>query len=169
MFAGRPEVGAVGAKLYYPDDTIQHAGLVLGVFGLAGHSYRHFPRAHPGYMGRLNQAQNVSGVTAACLMMSKRVYKEVNGFNEQFQIAFNDVDLCMRIRKAGYLIVFNPFAELYHYESKTRGYDDTQDKKTRFDNEVSLFKSLWKDELKQGDPYYNPNLTLVNVDFSTVN
>ena len=166
MFAQRPDVGAVGSILYYPDNTIQHAGHILGVLGLAGHSHRHFPRSHNGYMGRLQYAQNMSGVTAACLLISKKVFSEIGGFDERFQVAFNDVDLCMRIRKSGYLIIFTPYAELYHYESKTRGYEDTAEKRERFIGEVNLFHEIWGAELAKGDPYYNPNLSLDSEDFS---
>jgi len=169
MFAQRPDVGAVGAKLYYPDDTIQHAGIILGVGGVAGHSHKYFPRTHHGYAGRLFYAQNVSAVTGACLMIPQKVFFELSGLNEQFAVAFNDVDLCMRIRKAGYLIVFTPHAELYHYESKTRGHDDTPEKQERLSREECLFQSLWKEESEKGDPYYNPNLTLDREDFSPAN
>jgi GT2 family glycosyltransferase len=166
MYAQRPDVGAVGAKLYYPDDTIQHAGVILGVGGVAGHSHKHFRRNDLGYFGRLVSVQNLSGVTGACMMIPKKVFGEVGGFDDRFKVAFNDVDLCMRIRKAGYLIVFTPFAELYHYESKSRGAEDTPEKQKRFINETLLFQQLWHRELKSGDPYYNPNLTLVKEDFS---
>lgn len=166
MYAQRPDVGAVGAKLYYPDDTIQHAGTILGLGGFAGHSHVGFPRNHSGDMGRLILAQNLTAVTAACLMLRKDVFDEIGGFDTLFKVALNDVDLCMRIRDRGYLIVFTPFAELYHYESKSRGYEDTPEKIKRFNSEVSRFKSRWHDELQNGDPYYNPNLTLERADFS---
>ena len=117
-------------------------------------------------MYRLTIAQNLSAVTAACIMIPKRVWDEVKGLDEEFKVAFNDVDLCMRIRKAGYLIVWTPFAELYHYESKSRGIEDTPEKQKRFSDEISLFKSRWSKELAVGDPYYNPNLTLDREDFS---
>lgn len=166
MFAQRSDIGAVGAKLYYPDDTVQHAGVILGIGGVGGHSHKYFNRRDSGYMMRLSIAQNLSAVTAACMMMPRRVFDEVGGFDDRFKVAFNDVDLCMRIRKAGYLIVFTPYSELYHYESKTRGYEDTDEKKKRFQNEIFLFKELWDDELNKGDPYYNPNFTLEKEDFS---
>lgn len=166
MFAQRNDVGAVGAKLYYPDDTIQHAGLGIGLLTLAGHLHRGFERQHPGYMGRLIYAQDLSGVTAACVMVPRHVWKEIDGLDETFEVAFNDVDMCMRIRKAGYLIVWTPFAELYHYESKSRGVEDTPEKKRRFEGEVQRFQERWKKELAAGDPYYNPNLTLDREDFS---
>lgn len=166
MFVQRNDVGAVGAKLYYPDDTIQHAGLGIGLLTLAGHYHRNFPRNHPGYMGRLIYAHNVSAVTAACMMVPRNVWDEVNGLDESFEVAFNDVDLCMRIRKAGYLIVWTPYAELYHYESKSRGLDDTPEKQKRFEGEVKRFQERWAKELQAGDPYYNPNFTLDREDFS---
>ena len=165
MFAQRKDVGAVGAKLYYPDNTIQHAGIGIGLLTLAGHYFRHFPRQHPGYMGRLIYAHNVSAVTAACMMVPRRVFESLGGFDESFAVAFNDVDLCMRIRGAGYLIVFTPFAELYHYESKSRGNDTAPEKRKRFVSEVERFQTRYKEELSHTDPYYNPNLTLDHEDF----
>lgn len=166
MYSQRADVGAVGAMLYYPNDTIQHAGVTIGVLTLAGHNFKHSQRGNPGYFGRAGYQQNVSAVTAACLMLSAKVYDEVNGLDEQFEVAFNDIDLCMRIRKAGYLIVFTPFAELYHYESVSRGDDSSPEKRARFVSEVSRFQTRWKKELDAGDPYYNPNLTLEREDFS---
>lgn len=166
MFAQRSDVGAVGAMLYYPDDTIQHAGVILGIGGVAGHAHKNFPRGDFGYMSRATIAQDLSVVTAACVMLPRTVWDEVGGLDETFEVAFNDVDLCMRIRKAGYLIVWTPYAELYHYESKSRGAEDTPEKKKRFEGEVRRFQARWKSELAAGDPYYNPNLTLVREDFS---
>ncbi len=166
MFAQREDVGAVGAKLYYPDETIQHAGVILGVGGVAGHSHKGFARQEYGYIGRLIYAQNLSAVTAACIMIRRSVWDQVRGFDEVFKVALNDVDLCMRIRQAGYLIVWTPFAELYHYESKSRGLENTPEKRVRFEGERELFKERWKAELEAGDPYYNPNLTLDKEDFS---
>ena len=166
MYAQRPDVGAVGAKLYYPDHTIQHAGLGIGLLTLAGHYHRHFDGNHPGYMGRLIYAQDLSGVTAACMMIPRRVYEEMKGLDESFEVAFNDVDLCMRIRKAGYLIVFTPFAELWHYESKSRGEDVAPEKRARFVDEVTRFQKRWAAELAAGDPYFNPNFDPDREDFS---
>lgn len=166
MYSQRNDVGAVGAKLYYPDNTIQHAGLGIGLLTLAGHLHRNFDRNHPGYMGRLSYAQDLSGVTAACVMIRRSVWDEIGGFDETFEVAFNDVDMCMRIRKAGYLIVWTPFAELYHYESKSRGTEDTAEKRKRFEGEVFRFQTRWAAELKAGDPYYNPNFSLDKEDFS---
>ncbi len=166
MFAQRSDVGAVGAMLYYSDDTIQHAGVILGIGGVAGHSHKYFKRGEYGYASRLALAQNLSAVTAACMLMSKKVFHEVGGLDETFKVAFNDVDLCMKIRQKGYLIVFTPFAELYHYESKSRGLEDTKEKQQRFQGEINRFYEKWGKELKKGDPYYNPNLTLEREDFS---
>ncbi len=166
MYSQRSDVGAVGAKLYYPDDTIQHAGLGIGVLALAGHLHRNFDRWHPGYMGRLCYAQNLSGVTAACVMIRRDVWDQIGGLDESFEVAFNDVDMCMRIRAAGYLIVWTPFAELYHYESKSRGQDEAPEKRARFLGEVERFQVRWAKELEAGDPYYNPNLTLDKEDLS---
>ncbi len=166
MFAQRQDVGAVGAMLYYPDDTIQHAGVIVGLGGVAGHSHKNFPRNDFGYMGRASIAQNLTAVTFACVMMRSDVFREVNGLDEAFEVAFNDVDMCMRIRKAGYNIVFTPYCELYHYESKSRGLEDTPAKIKRFNSEINRFQTRWGKELKAGDPYYNKNLTLDREDFS---
>ena len=166
MYSQRPDVGAVGAKLYYPDHTIQHAGLGIGMLTLAGRYHHHFNGNHPGYMGRLSYAQNVSGVTAACMMLPRRVYEAMNGLDESFEGALNAVDLCMRIRRAGYLIVFTPFAELYHYESKSRESDASPEERKRFMGEAERFQRRWSKELAAGDPYYNPNFTLDKEDFS---
>lgn len=168
MYAQRKDVGAVGAKLYHADGTIQHAGIVLGLGPdrIAGHVFQRMKHDHVGYMIRLMYAQNYSAVTAACMMIPRRVWEEVGGLDEGFAVAYNDVDLCMRIRKAGYLIVWTPYAELYHYESKSRGIDNTPEKRKRFEGEVKRFQERWKKELAAGDPYYNPNLTLDREDFS---
>ncbi|MCH5279901.1 MAG: glycosyltransferase family 2 protein [Lachnospiraceae bacterium] len=165
MFVQREDVGAAGAKLYYANDTIQHAGAILGIGGVAGHSHKYFPKNEPGYFFRLAVAQNLSAVTAACLMIKKSLFDDLGGLDEQYRVAFNDIDLCVRIRKKGYLIVFTPYAELYHYESISRGAEDTPEKVKRFNGEVDRFKSKWGKELEDGDPYYNPNLTLVYEDF----
>lgn len=166
MYSQRSDVGAVGAKLYYPDDTIQHGGVLLGLGGVAGHSFQGFPRQHPGYMRRLVIAQNMSAVTAACMMIRRDVWDQVQGLNKAFAVAFNDVDLCMRIRQQGYLIVWTPFAELYHHESKSRNADIIDASSERFQKEARLFQKLWAKELAAGDPYYNPNLTLRKSNFS---
>ncbi len=155
-----PEVGIVGAKLYFPDETIQHAGVILGLGGVAGHIFSGVSRYEPSYVGRAIMPQNLSAVTAACMMMKRSVFDQVEGFDETFQVAFNDVDLCMKTTQAGYQVVFNPYVELYHYESKSRGMEDTKDKQSRFYQEVYRFESKWPDILKSGDPYYNVNLSL---------
>ena len=165
MYAQRSDVGAVGAMLYYGDDTIQHAGVILGIGGVAGHGHKHFPRGSSGYMSRAAIAQNLSCVTGACLLMRRAVWDEVGGLDEGFAVAFNDVDLCMRLRKAGYLIVWTPYAQLYHHESKSRGAENTKEKQLRFAGEVARFQQRWEKELAAGDPYYNPNLTLQREDF----
>ncbi len=165
MFVQREDVGAAGAKLYFPDDTIQHAGVIMGINNVAGHSHKMKPRDDHGYQARPTIAQNLSGVTAACMLVKKSVFKEINGFNEDFAVNFNDVDLCLRIRKAGYLIVFTPYSELYHYESKSRGFEnESKAKMKRFYRESDLLNSRWEYELKH-DPYYNKNLTLKREDF----
>ncbi len=165
MYAQREDVGAVGAKLLYFDNTIQHAGVIFGMGGVAGHIHKNHDFLSPGYAMRLKHAQNFSAVTAACMMMRKEVFYEVGKLNEGFQIAFNDVDLCMRIRKKGYLIVFTPFAQLYHYESKSRGTEDTFEKQKRFQSEISRFAFIWQKELNDGDPYFNPNFSLDVEDY----
>ena len=162
MYAMRKDVGVVGAKLYYPDKTIQHAGIVigLGAHRTAGHTHYRIPEANVGYMGRLCYAQDVTAVTGACMMVSKALYEELGGLDESFTVALNDVDFCLRVREKGLLNIFTPFAELYHYESKSRGLEDTPEKVARFNREVAVFAKRWPDILKNGDPYYNPNLTL---------
>lgn len=162
----REDVGAVGARLYYEDGTIQHAGVIVGLGGVAGHAFAGVSHEDPGYFGRIHMAQDYSAVTAACVLVKRSVFEEVGGFDEEYAVAFNDVDLCMKIRKAGYLIVYNPYAELNHYESKSRGYEDTPEKVERFNSEIALFESRWGEFLEKGDPYYNPNLTLDKQDFS---
>lgn len=162
-YAIRKDVGAVGAKLYYSDGTIQHGGIIIGLGGIAGHAHKSFSGKHPGYFRRLQIVQNLSAVTAACLMTRRDVFKEVGGFDETFSMAFNDVDLCLKMREKGYLIIWTPYAELYHHESKTRGSEDTQEKQDRFQREMHEMKKRWETILKFGDPYYNPNMTLVGM------
>lgn len=162
----RPEVGIVGAKLLYPDNTIQHCGVIIGLGGIAGHAFSCMDGNIPGYFGRAVVQQNLSAVTAACLMVKRSVYEEVNGLEEQLQVAFNDVDFCLKVRKAGYLVVLDPNAKLHHYESKSRGAEDTPEKQARFNSEVKYMAEHWKEILSSGDPYYNPNLTLIRGDFS---
>ncbi|MCM1577244.1 MAG: glycosyltransferase family 2 protein, partial [Ruminococcus sp.] len=167
MYAQRDDVGAVGAKLYYPNDTIQHAGIILklGEDRVAGHAFYEVPKNNAGYMGRLFYSQDMSAVTAACMMIKASVFHEVGGLDEKFVVAYNDVDLCLKIRRRGYLIVWTPYAEAYHYESQSRGSDQTSENIARFKNEVERFKKKWNKELESGDPYYNPNLTLDRGDF----
>ncbi len=158
--ATRPEIGAVGAMLYYPDDTIQHAGVFLGLGGVAAHAFLHAPRGSDGQKNRARLIQNYSAVTAACLLIRRALFEEVGGFNErELAVAFNDVDFCLRIRRAGYRNLWTPFAELYHHESISRGLDDTPEKKHRFDAEVDYMKRTWG-ELLAADPAYNTNLSL---------
>lgn len=164
-YCQRSDVGAVGARLYYDDGTIQHAGVIVGLGGIAGHPFSKAVHEDPGYFGRIIMAQDYSAVTAACMLVKKSVFWQVGGFDEGYAVAFNDVDLCLRIRKAGYLIVYNPYAEMNHYESKSRGYEDTEEKVKRFNSEISLFEKRWKKFLAHGDPYYNPNLTLDDGNF----
>ncbi len=168
MYAQREDVGAVGAKLYYGDKTIQHAGVVLGLGAhrTAGHSHYKQHRDNLGYMGRLCYAQNVSAVTGACLMVKKALFEEVGGLDESFAISLNDVDFCLKLREKGYLNVFTPFAELYHFESISRGLDDNGEKARRYNRESEQFREKWKDVLTVGDPYYNVNFSLDRSDFA---
>jgi GT2 family glycosyltransferase len=162
----RPDVGAVGARLYYEDDTVQHAGVVIGFGGIAGHCFVQQKRDATGYCHRIICAQDYSAVTAACMMVKREAFDKVHGLSEEFQVAFNDIDFCLRLGKAGYLVVYNPYAELYHYESKSRGLEDTPEKVARFNREIASFEKHWPEILRDGDPYYNPNLTLESQDFS---
>lgn len=168
MYAQRRDVGAVGAKLYYADKTIQHAGVVLGLGAhrTAGHSHYKQHRQNLGYMGRLCYAQDVSAVTGACLMVKKSLYDEVGGLEEGFAVSLNDVDFCLKLRRKNLLNVFTPFAELYHYESISRGLDDEGEKAERYNQESAKFREKWREELEKGDPYYNPNFSLDRSDFS---
>lgn len=168
MYAQRDDVGAVGAKLYYADKTIQHAGVVLGLGAhrTAGHSHYGQHRDNLGYMGRLCYAQNVSAVTGACLLVKKTLFDEVGGLDESFAVSLNDVDFCIKLRQKGYLNVFTPFAELYHFESVSRGLDDRGEKAERYNEESERFREKWKDILEAGDPYYNLNFSLDRSDFA---
>ncbi|MDD4913603.1 MAG: glycosyltransferase family 2 protein [Methylococcales bacterium] len=161
----RPEVGAVGARLWYANDTLQHGGVIIGIGGVAGHSHKNLPRDQHGYCGRARLTQALSAVTAACLLIRKSVYEEVGGLNEtDLQVAFNDVDFCLRVREAGYRNLWTPFAELYHHESATRGYEDTPEKLARFQTEIRYMQGRWGDGLKY-DPAYSPNLSLEDEQF----
>lgn len=168
MYAQRPDVGAVGAKLYYGDRTIQHAGVVigLGAHRTAGHTHYKQHRQNLGYMGRLCYTQNVTAVTGACLLVKKSLYEEVGGLDEGFEISLNDVDFCLKLREKNLLNVFTPFAELYHHESASRGLDDQGEKAERYNRESERFREKWKAALEAGDPYYNPNFSLDRSDFS---
>jgi len=163
--AQRPAIGAVGAKLLYPDGTVQHAGVVVGLGGVAGHSHKYFPGEAPGYFGVLQTVNNFSAVTAACLMVRRAVFDEVGGFDEGLAIAFNDVDFCLRVKAAGYRNVYLPHVALYHYESKSRGHENTPAKKARFLREKRVMMERWR-TAERPDPYYNPNLTLDTEDFA---
>ncbi|MGI6019992.1 MAG: glycosyltransferase family 2 protein [Lachnospiraceae bacterium] len=162
----RPDVGCVGARLYYEDNTIQHAGCVIGFGGIAGHCFVQQKKNATGYCHRIICTQNYSAVTAACMMVKKSVFEEVGGFYEKLAVAFNDIDFCMMVTKAGYRIVYDPYAELYHYESKSRGQEDTPEKVARFAGEIETFNARWPEIIKNGDPYYSPNLSLETQDFS---
>jgi GT2 family glycosyltransferase len=171
MFAQRKDVGAVGAKLYYADRTIQHAGIVLGLGAhrTAGHIFYRFEGDNLGYMGKLWYQQNVSAVTGACLMVKKALYEELGGLDESFAVALNDVDFCLRLREKGLLNIFNPYCELYHYESASRGSDvenAAAEKAERYEQECKIFRDRWGALLEKGDPYYNPNFTLDRPDYS---
>lgn len=155
----RSDVGAVGAMLYYPNDTIQHAGVVTGIGSVAGHVYVGKPRGYAGQMGRARLTQEVSAVTAACMVLRREVMEQVGGLDEGLKVAFNDIDLCLRIRRLGYRIIWTPLAELYHHESASRGYEDTPEKRERFEREVVFMKERWGKSLAL-DPFYNPNLTI---------
>ena len=162
----RPEVGAVGAKLIYPDHTIQHAGCVVGMGGIAGHMFVDMPADRTGYLHKASLLQDMSAVTAACMMMKKKVFEKAGGFTEELAVAFNDVDLCLKVRKEDFLIVYDPYAELYHMESKTRGAEDSEEKVRRFQTEIEYMRFHWLDILKNGDPYYNKNLSLTKWNYS---
>ena len=162
----RPEVGGVGAKLIYPDNTIQHAGCVIGMGGIAGHMFVDMPAERTGYLHKASLLQDMSAVTAACLMMKKEIFEKVGGFTPELAVAFNDVDLCLKVRKENALIVYDPYAKLYHMESKTRGAEDSKEKVRRFQTEIEYMRCHWLDILKNGDPYYNKNLSLTKWNYS---
>ena len=162
----RKEIGAVGAKLYFPNGRVQHGGIIIGIKNLVYEAHKYFHRKHPGYMGRLKIVHNVSAVTGACLMTRKEVFQEVGGFDENLQVAYNDVDLCLKIREKGYLIVWTPFAELYHHEKLTRGRPSNKEKWELEIKEREYFKTKWQHLIEKGDPYYNPNLNQECADFS---
>lgn len=164
--ACREDIGCIGAKLYYSNDTVQHGGVIVGLGGVAAHSHKHYPREHPGYFARLKLVQNLSAVTAACLIVRKAVFNEVGGLDEtNLKIVLNDVDFCLKVQKAGYRNLWTPYAELYHHESLSRGHEDTPEKQQRFRAEIAYMQSKWGQALAH-DPYYNPNLTHAREDFS---
>lgn len=163
--ARRPEVGAVGARLYYADNTVQHAGVILGVGGVANHAFYNTNRGDVGYFFRSVSVQDLSAVTAACMLTKKSVFEEVGGLSEDLAVAFNDVDYCLKLRKAGKLIVYTPFSEWYHYESKSRGYENTPEKLARLEAETDVFMSRWQSVVDGGDPYYNPNFSHKAADY----
>jgi GT2 family glycosyltransferase len=164
--ASQHGVGAVGARLWYPDNTLQHGGVILGISGVAGHSHKGLPRNAPGYFGRAQLIHTLSAVTAACLIIRKDIFWEVGGLDEEnLKVAFNDVDFCIRVREAGYRNVWTPYAELYHHESASRGLEDTPEKKRRFYSEAKFVQQRWGKILLE-DPAYSPNLTLDREDFS---
>lgn len=162
----RDDVGIVGARLLYQDDTIQHAGVVVGFGGIAGHTFIGLHKAENSYFHRAMSTQDYSAVTAACMMSKKSIFQQVGGFTEELAVAFNDIDYCMKVRAAGKLVVYNPYALLYHYESKSRGLEDTPEKIARFNREIRIFADRWPEILEKGDPYYNPNLTLRKSNFA---
>lgn len=167
----RKDAGIVGAKLYYPDDTIQHAGIVAAIGGhargVASNMLVGLDRyGDGGYMHKASVMQDYSAVTAACLMIKASVYDQIGGFEERLTVAFNDVDLCLKARKAGYLVVYDPYVVAYHYESKSRGQEDTEEKVRRFQDEIEYMRSKWNDIMRYGDPYYNPNLSRIKNDYS---
>lgn len=157
--AVRPEVAMVGARLWYPNGTIQHGGVILGAGGVAGHAHVGLRRDDPGYFARAHLAQNVSAVTTACALVRREVYLQLGGFDENLAVTFNDIDFCLRLREAGYQIIWTPYAELIHHESASRGFDDSAPKQVRFLAEVDYMKSKWG-HILQRDPFYNSNLSL---------
>ena len=164
-YAGQPDIGCVGARLWFPDGRLQHAGVITGLGGVAGHPNKYFPRGYAGYFGRAILTQSMSAVTAACLMIRRDLWNKVQGFDEDLAVAFNDVDFCLRVKAAGYRNVWTPHAEMNHHESASRGNETTPEKQERYLKEIELMKSRWGDALAN-DPAYSPNLTLQHDDFS---
>lgn len=165
-YCQRPGTGIVGVRLYFPDDTIQHAGIIVGMGGCAGSLFVGMNRKRTGYMHKAALVQDLSAVTAACMMVKREAFEAAGGFEESLEVAFNDVDFCLKVRRAGYLVVYNPYAELYHYESKTRGLEDSPEKQRRFQSEIEYMRCHWLDILKRGDPYYNRNFSLKDCNYS---
>lgn len=164
-FALQPDIGCVGARLWYPNGQLQHGGVLLGVGGVANHAHKQLSRNVPGYFGRAVLHQAFSAVTAACLMVRKEVFDQVGGLDEQLAVAFNDIDFCLRVRERGYRNVWTPYAEFVHHESVSRGAEDSPEKQARFESEVRFMQERWGEALKT-DPAYSPNLTLQSMDFS---
>ena len=164
----RKDVACVGAKLLYKDKTIQHAGVILGIGGIADHAFKGIDDKLT-YMNRALFVQDVNAVTGACLLIKKTIFNDISGFDEFLAVAFNDIDLCMKIREKNYLIVYNPYASFYHYESASRGLEDSKEKVDRFNKEFAYFLKKWNKKIIAGDEYYNPNLTLRKNDFSIKN
>ena len=162
----RRQVGITGVKLYYPDDTIQHAGVIVGIGGVAGAMFVGMKRERSGYLRKAILQQDLSAVTAACMMVDRGAWEAAGGFNEDLAVAFNDIDFCLKVREAGYLVVYEPNVELYHYESKSRGYEDTPEKQKRFQGEVNYMKEHWSHILEEGDPYYNKNFSLNTCNYT---
>lgn len=160
------EVGIVGVKLYYPDDTIQHAGVIIGIGGVAGAMFVGMARERSGYLRKAILQQDLSAVTAACMMVDRKAWEGAGGFNEDLAVAFNDIDFCLKVRREGYLVVYEPNVELYHYESKSRGYEDTPEKQKRFLSEINYMKAHWSEILTKGDPYYNENFSLNTCNYT---
>ena len=162
----REYVGVAGVRLYYPDNTVQHAGVIVGIGGVAGAMFVGMPRARSGYMRKAILQQDLSAVTAACMMVDRKAWEAAGGFNTDLAVAFNDIDFCLKVRKCGYLVVYEPNVEMYHYESKSRGYEDTPEKQARFKREIDYMQEHWKDILEEGDPCYNRNFSLKTCDYS---
>ena len=165
-YARRPDVGAVGAQLFYGDDTVQHAGVILGYGGVAGHAFEGTPRSEAEKITHLTCARAYGAVTAACMMVRRSLFESLGGFDEALGVAYNDIDLCLRIGQAGKKVICTPYAQLFHYESQTRGLELTDEKARRVRRETELFLARWGALIKRGDPCYNPNLTLEAPDFS---
>ena len=168
MYTQREDVGICGVKMYFPDRSVQHASVTIGIRGLAGHKYREIPETEFSKDDGINLVQDVSAVTAACCLIKTSTYKELLGFDEKLAVAFNDVDFCLKVRKEDLLIVYNPFVELYHFESKSRGLDDTAEKQKRFAREYGLFVKRWNRAIGKGDPYFSRNYRL-DTDIPTIN
>ena len=165
-YVQREDVGICGARLLYPDEDIQHAGVIMGMGGIAGAAFVRTHDSDLSYMHRAKCIQDYSCVTAACLLTKRSLFDEVGGFTEKLAVAFNDVDYCMKVRALGKLVVYNPYAKFYHYESKSRGMEDTPEKLARFHSEILTFGTTWKDILRDGDPYYSPALTFRKANFA---